>query len=185
MALEGNIRLLERDIEDWLWMHPEILPMVDGWIDRQLPLNNNSILDMLGYKHHYDYKVLVLVELKSRPLKRVDILQIGKYQNYLQETIEDIGLISLNIWPVLIGVDTKPNRGLWECASVISAQLFNISIQDGKFAIDVVGYPWFEYKENAQAAAKTGKYDNLINFLIPEMPDFLQDKYRVEIKNES
>lgn len=178
MALEGNIRFLEKDIEDWLWLHPETITFVDGWIDRQLLLNNGSILDMLGYKLFHGNLILVLIELKSRPLKEKDVLQIGKYVVHLQETIEDIGLISLRIWPILIGVDTKADRRLHECATMIDAMTLNIKIEDGTIQLEQVPYSNYDYKGNAESNYKTGRYDNLIQFLLPEMPDFMQEQYK-------
>lgn len=178
MALEGNIRFTEKDIEDWLWLHPESISYVDGWIDRQLPLNNNSRLDMLGYKMFHGYLKLILIELKSRPLKEKDVLQLGKYVVHLQETIEDIGLLSLKIWPVLIGVNTKADRKIHECAAMINAITLNIKIENGEIVLDRVPYSEFDYKKNARAGYESGRYDSLIQFLLPEMPDFMQDQYK-------
>ena len=151
---------------------------VDGWISRQLKLNNNSRLDLLGYKNFYGRKIMVLVELKSRPLECKDILQVGKYEVYLQQTIEDIGLLCLKILPILVGVNTKADRKLWESANTINAGLFNIQLTDGLINLKPVPFLDFKYKETAKSIFHTGRYDSLIQFLLPEMPDFVQEEYK-------
>jgi hypothetical protein len=136
---------------------------------------------MLGYCTRYGAKKLVVVELKSRPLLEKDVLQVGKYQNQLIETIEDIGLISLHVWSFLVGTKTKYNKGLSDASSMLNVGLFYIDIVNGNIEINQLDYEedYIGYKKSAIRTAKSGRYDNLIKFLLPEMPDFMQEEYRL------
>ena len=165
-------------MEDWLWQHPEAAWFVDGWIDRQLQLNTRGILDLLGYKKFYDNDTIVLVELKSRGLKDKDINQVEKYNEALQRTIEDIGLIPINIWAVLVGVGTKPTKKLFELAYRTNTYLYDFKIDDGEVDVFQITPPKCYERDISKRNLDNGKYDNLINYLLPHMPDFIQEEYK-------
>lgn len=71
----------ERELEDWLWEHPEILHPFDGfhWIGRQVPLAEGR-LDLLGMFESEWGRGFYVVELKAG---RTDGNALTQLQNYM------------------------------------------------------------------------------------------------------
>lgn len=185
MALEKIVRYTEKDIEDWLWKNPNKVDWVDGWIERQLILLDNSRLDLLGYKKadYGDFSYLVLVELKSNPLKHEDLFQIINYEKRLHDTIDHVGLPCLEIEKHLIGTDTQISTELLNDANNLDIALHSMEI-DKDDQLDLCGKWDFttEYYKglwrNGDYLMRSNRLDKLIEFLLPQMEPDLVDFYR-------
>lgn len=73
----------ERELEDWLYANPEAIG-VEEWIGRQLLLPS-GILDLVGITDVDCPGYLLLVELKSVPLKSSAITQVCRYAADLEK----------------------------------------------------------------------------------------------------
>ena len=84
----------ERDIEDYLYLHPECLGMTE-WIARQFVVPSGRI-DLLGLKRIKGVSVpnIIVVELKSHQINSNALAQAARYrkdiQNAINEKIHDL-----------------------------------------------------------------------------------------------
>jgi len=178
MALERIVKYSEKDIEDWLYANPDKANFIEGWIDRQIPLCNGTILDLLGYSGMR----LVLVELKSNNLKYDDLIQVKRYEKYLIDTIENIDLSSLYVDSILIG-SGNISKDFLEAAEALDVQVFKVSINNHNNIelSDSWRFNRAYYDDliaRSKSALSSGKYIKLINYLLPKMPSYLQEQYR-------
>jgi hypothetical protein len=186
MALERTIRYLEKDIEDWFWENPHKIEWVDGWIDRQLQLQDNSILDLLGYRNYGNFINLIIVELKSNPLKIDDFFQLLNYEKQLIETVEATGLLCFNTQMFLVGTDEMISEAFLKNALLLNINLASIGLDDennlglsGQWHF-TNGY-YSEYQNNNKSLIKGGRLDKLIGFLLPRMDEMVKDMCEKEI----
>jgi hypothetical protein len=186
MALERTIRYLEKDIEDWFWENPHKIEWVDGWIDRQLQLQDNSILDLLGYRNYGNFINLIIVELKSNPLKIDDFFQLLNYEKQLIETVEATGLLCFNTQMFLVGTDEMISEAFLKNALLLNINLASIGLDDennlglsGQWHF-TNGY-YSEYENNNKSLIKGGRLDKLIGFLLPRMDEMVKDMCEKEI----
>lgn len=77
-----NVHITEKEIEDWLWEHPELVPIsshsnslcVDKWLVRQYTVNSGRI-DLLGVWRNF----LVVVEIKNKTIDSSALTQVCRY----------------------------------------------------------------------------------------------------------
>jgi hypothetical protein len=88
MIDSGKVRFQEKDIEDYLYAHPESIEVlgskVKRWIKRQLKVPS-GIIDLLGitYKGY-----LIVVELKNVQVDAKAITQVCRYAHDIQQIAE-------------------------------------------------------------------------------------------------
>lgn len=172
MALEKVIRYSEKDIEDWMWNNPDEFYYVDGWLGRQMELGNGGRLDLLGYKSYANIGcALVLVELKSNPIKIDDILQVVKYRYFLKEMLDMVNIQNLQITTIVIGTDRRIHRDMLETARTLDVFLFDASINKDD-EIKIGKHPWrftYDYYEEITNKSKwlinEGRYEKLFSVL--------------------
>ena len=167
MSLKRTIEFSEKDIEDWFWENPDKIYFIDGWIGRQITLNDGSRLDLLGYKKYGNAIYYMLIELKSNPLTNDDIFQVCRYKLHLENTMEDIGLLCHNIIPLLIGTGSVSDA-LLENANSVNVPIKTLSL-DGNNEITISGTWYFtekyreRQKEFSKGLLRNNKYDDLLN----------------------
>jgi hypothetical protein len=92
---ENRVNVLEKDIEDFLYLHPEALILnndvnIDRWIKRQFTVPS-GIIDLLGVTEH---GTIVLVEIKNVAIDASTLTQISRYAYDLDHIV---GIISLGV----------------------------------------------------------------------------------------
>lgn len=87
----NRLNLLEKDIEEWLFDNPGVLPAVYkknpivGWIGRQYQLPS-GIADLIGVRED---KTLVVVEVKNVAINKAAILQVCRYTHDLKHILSN------------------------------------------------------------------------------------------------
>lgn len=188
MALEKIIRYMEKDIEDWMFDNPNKVPFVDGWIDRQLILDNGTRLDLLGHIKIGGHETIVITELKARPVKLSDLIQLKRYEYHLIYTIERIGLISINTRCCLVGTNRDSiNSIVVDFANALDIGIYSVNLGTNE-SLEIYG-PWGfaaqhhdELQGKAKLLQKSGHYKNLTNYLMPLMPDFYYEYHYRDIE---
>ena len=71
------MNFLEKELEDWLFEHPEEFPYEVQWRERQMRLPS-GIADLVGYSEEIDS--VVLVELKAEGFKSKQLCQVKRYE---------------------------------------------------------------------------------------------------------
>lgn len=172
MALTKRIEYSEKDIEDWLWENPDKVDWVDGWIERQLVLPNNSRLDLLGFKtHNGKMNRLVLVELKANPIQKEDLHQILLYFSELKYLQFKCNFEQLDITKVLVGTNTSISNEMLDLASVLEVFIYSAKI-DNDDGITVGSGHWrynydyyVKYIDKADRMIDRGVYEKLQRFV--------------------
>lgn len=79
----------ERELEDWLWEHPEALGCQGlRWIGRQVPLPSGQRVDLLGVTEHKDYKSgIIIAELKAVTADGEALSQLLSYLHVFRTAI--------------------------------------------------------------------------------------------------
>ncbi len=180
------MEIYEHEIENWMFDNPDRVPFIDGWIDRQLILDNKSRLDLLGYGDFRGHKGLFLFELKARRLKVKDVIQAKRYEYHLIRTIERMGFVSLRIFTFLFGFNTRSiDSMLLDVAEVTNVGIYSMEITGRIDNIKFTTWDWPNLEEGFDTKVmrlmNSGHYDNLSSYLIPLMPDFIQNKYKVGV----
>ena len=77
----------ERDIEDYLFEHPELLGM-KSWIARQFRVPS-GVIDLLGewWLEGAEIPNIVVVEIKKGPITASSIMQVTRYRKDIQNVI--------------------------------------------------------------------------------------------------
>lgn len=100
---ESKVHLQEKDIEDYLFAHPEVIETygdpVRAWVKRQFEIPS-GVLDLLGVTLGGDF---LIVEIKNTPIESAALTQVCRYAF----DVENILRISV---PDLIGVYDRPPR---------------------------------------------------------------------------
>lgn len=113
------MRLKERDIEDFICQNPESIS--DGLDVRiignqvRLPHGRLDILAVIGDN-------VAAIELKSRPLRANDLVQVLRYTFDLRKWAHDKGSDPQAVTPVLVGLGAEYDLLL--AASAINMQVF-------------------------------------------------------------
>lgn len=174
MALEKIVRYSEKNIEDWMWENPEMITFVDGWLERQLTLNNEGRIDLLGYKRHGRLGTrLVLAELKSNPMEIKDLIQVVRYSYHLSDTLSSMipSGITPEISKVLIGDGRRMSDDFLETANALGVLVYTVEIND-RDDLELSGRWRFNENYYSEKIEKTcriqerGHYSNLIKFCI-------------------
>lgn len=75
----SKVNLKERDIEDYLWLNPQIVTngsiAVDRWIERQYEVPS-GIIDLFGVTHRNEF---VVVEVKNVDIEPSALTQVSRY----------------------------------------------------------------------------------------------------------
>lgn len=190
MALVKEVRYSEKDIEDWLWEDPGRFSLVDGWVSRQMILGNGGKLDLLGYKKDSRGLLgLVLIELKSNPIKTEDLLQVAGYEYYLKDLIKSAYYQQPTITKCVIGTDHRIGRDILEDATSLDIYLFSANIGDDN-KIYIAHNPWmftpdyyYEVIDRNRQIVESGQCNSLISLLNHNMSIYSK-KQQLEDANE-
>jgi len=194
MALTKRIEYSERDIEDWLWENPDKVDWVDGWIERQLVLPNNSRLDLLGYKMHKGkMNRLVLAELKANPIQKEDLHQVLLYSSELKYLKYKFNIDYLDITKVLVGTNNSISNELLDLANALEIFIYSAEIDDND-GIAVGSGHWRyshdyykKYIEKAEQMIDRGIYKNLLSCVEStnsHNKSLANELFRAEVKDE-
>lgn len=119
----------ERELEDWLWEHPEALHAVGPrlrWLGRQVTLPNGSIIDLLGMQCG-EKPSLTVVELKACEADGRALAQLLSYMYLLSQTCvanaEDYLVGSGCVWQDLFEPET-PVGHLMDVRGMLVAPCF-------------------------------------------------------------
>lgn len=78
----------ERELEDWLWEHPEALDCRGlRWLGRQVPLPSGQRLDLLGVVGQEERSTLIVAELKAVTADGEALAQLLSYLHVLRMAI--------------------------------------------------------------------------------------------------
>lgn len=116
-----KINLSEKDLEDYLYQHPEkvTLPYTDwtvqSWFGRQLRVPS-GIIDLIGIT---EQDTIVLVELKNTDFEAAHLTQIQRYSKDIEEAYSVAGgYHDLFITKMLIGIKPPKHNFLVEADSM-------------------------------------------------------------------
>lgn len=88
-----NLNWSERELEDWLWQHPEAMtsePHGWEWVGRQCQVGPWR-MDLLGHSSSQGMaNTLVVVELKCREATAVDLAQTMRYMSAVQQATRSL-----------------------------------------------------------------------------------------------
>lgn len=178
--------IYEKDIEDAMWNGVEDL-WVYGWLNRQLILTNGERIDLLGWSVIGDgtHHILELVEIKSVDIKFRHLTQINGYEYWLANLIHRLGFIEVFINKTIVTTSTEiqPKIMSSACNSGIQIRTVDYSETNGICISNPLCFTdkyYLKASHLKEEWVRTGRYDNLINFMLPHQPDFIQREYRVK-----
>ena len=79
----SKVNLSEKDIEDWLWEHPEAIDPDLKWISRQLEVPS-GIIDLLGL---LPYNQILVCEVKNVTFDPAALTQVSRYAHDIERII--------------------------------------------------------------------------------------------------
>jgi hypothetical protein len=146
----SRLNLSEKDIEDWLYEHPEVIkcafgtPPITSWFGRQYSLPS-GIADLIGVRA--DGK-MVVIEVKNVAINKAAVLQVCRYASDLEEIAGyRMGYPDTQNWEkavverVLVGpgIDTQTfyeaialNIGVWVFAARLSLDISKLYWDKGQ-----------------------------------------------------
>lgn len=149
MNIDPNkVNLLEKDIEDYLWHHPESIetfnysinahaPIILSWLARQFELPS-GIADLIGLDTHGH---IVVVEVKNVPIKKEAITQVCRYAKDVEESISFFGESDewKNVWvrKVLVAPACDGQTFIEAAACGVTVCQFSLN-----FSVDVCETRW-------------------------------------------
>jgi hypothetical protein len=133
----------ERDLENWVYRHPEDVYLnslglcVEKWLARQYTVPSGRI-DLLGLScfrisggnNHY---FPVVVELKNRPIRQEDILQVSRYAHDIDNILLQLTYECELGWPakkILIVPETN-------ISDVLLFEAFSVNVEILTFRVDL------------------------------------------------
>lgn len=150
-----RVNLLESDIENYLYGHPEAIDLngpfrVTKWLARQLKVHS-GIIDLLGFAESTlgPYVYLVVVEVKNVDINPAAITQVCRYAADIERMCRSSELVFSEAWGVMrVIVGPSVNEQIFREAQSVNVVTLRFSVS---LDLDINGISWNEEYLRARA----------------------------------
>lgn len=178
-----RIRMTERDMEDYLYTHPEQLKgAITHWVGRQFEVPS-GIIDLLGVNQ---FGQPVVVELKNVPFESRHLTQVYRYASDI-ETANEFNGIFVPVTKILIGPHAPDDKLMIEAVAMqIRIRKFNVD-----FTMSISGEYYFNQRASEELETKYKNLSNstemqniLMQHMIAENNKMLDEAQRISSEQE-